>query len=53
MKLEKGDVIMTGTPKGVGQVLAGETITCDLSVNGKVLSHLTFPVIDRPNPRSQ
>ncbi|KAG0380936.1 hypothetical protein BGX24_002618 [Mortierella sp. AD032] len=53
MKLEEGDVIMTGTPKGVGRVLPGETITCDLSVNGKVLSYLTFPAINRPNPRIQ
>ncbi|KAF9093541.1 hypothetical protein BGX29_009892 [Mortierella sp. GBA35] len=51
MKLQEGDVILTGTPKGVGRVLPGETVTCDLAVNGKVLSHLTFPVIDRPNPR--
>ncbi|KAF9902241.1 hypothetical protein EC991_005151 [Linnemannia zychae] len=53
MKLQEGDVIMTGTPKGVGRVLPGETITCDLAVNGKVLSRLTFPVIDRPSPRRQ
>ncbi|KAF8929008.1 hypothetical protein BGZ47_001322 [Haplosporangium gracile] len=51
MKLEEGDVIMTGTPKGVGRVLPGETITCDLAVDGKVLSQLTFPVINRPNPK--
>ncbi|KAF9125591.1 hypothetical protein BGX30_000394 [Mortierella sp. GBA39] len=51
MKLEEGDIIMTGTPKGVGSVLPGETITCDLAVNGKVLSQLTFPVIDRPTPK--
>ncbi|KAF9118504.1 hypothetical protein BGW39_001120 [Mortierella sp. 14UC] len=51
MKLQEGDVIMTGTPKGVGRVLPGQTITCDLSVNGKVLSHLTFPAVDRPSPR--
>ncbi|KAF9929435.1 Acylpyruvase fahd1, mitochondrial [Linnemannia zychae] len=51
MRLEVGDVIMTGTPKGVGRVLPGETITCDLAVDGKTLSHLTFPVIDRPSPK--
>ncbi|KAG0072034.1 hypothetical protein BGZ89_008535 [Linnemannia elongata] len=51
MKLEEGDIIMTGTPKGVGRVLPGETITCDLAVDGKVLSQLTFPVIDRPLPK--
>lgn len=51
MKLEEGDIIMTGTPKGVGRVLPGETITCDLAVDGKVLSQLTFPAIDRPHPK--
>ncbi|KAF9543688.1 hypothetical protein EC957_000543 [Mortierella hygrophila] len=51
MKLEEGDIIMTGTPKGVGRVLPGEIITCDLTVDGKVLSQLTFPVIDRPTPK--
>ncbi|KAG9067881.1 hypothetical protein KI688_011472 [Linnemannia hyalina] len=51
MKLEEGDIIMTGTPKGVGRVLPGETITCNLTVDGRVLSQLTFPVIDRPTPK--
>ncbi|KAG0285693.1 hypothetical protein BGZ96_010108 [Linnemannia gamsii] len=51
MKLEEGDVIMTGTPKGVGRVVSGETITCDLALDGKVLSQLTFPVISRPKPK--
>ncbi|KAF9344000.1 Acylpyruvase fahd1, mitochondrial [Mortierella sp. AD094] len=50
MKLEEGDVILTGTPKGVGPVLPGETITCELAFEGKVLSQLRFPVIDRPKP---
>ncbi|KAG0352779.1 hypothetical protein BC939DRAFT_456787 [Gamsiella multidivaricata] len=50
MRLEEGDVILTGTPKGVGRVLPGETITCELVFRGKVLSQLRFPVIDRPKP---
>ncbi|KAF8926949.1 hypothetical protein EDD21DRAFT_367004 [Dissophora ornata] len=50
MRLEEGDVILTGTPKGVGPVLPGETITCELAYGGKTLSHLRFPVIDRPSP---
>ena len=28
--LEPGDVILTGTPAGVGPVKAGDTITCGL-----------------------
>ncbi|KAF9110970.1 hypothetical protein BGX27_005570 [Mortierella sp. AM989] len=50
MRLEEGDVILTGTPKGVGAVLPGETITCELAFEGKILSKLRFPVVDRPNP---
>lgn len=47
MRLEEGDVILTGTPKGVGRVLAGETITCELACEGKTLSKLSFPAMDR------
>ncbi|KAF9200108.1 hypothetical protein BGZ49_009698 [Haplosporangium sp. Z 27] len=50
MRLEEGDVILTGTPKGVGPVFPGETITCELAFEGKVLSQLRFPAIDRPKP---
>ncbi|KAI1308764.1 hypothetical protein EDD11_004173 [Mortierella claussenii] len=52
MRLEEGDVILTGTPKGVGPVQPGETITCELSYEGKILSQLRFPVINRPQPSS-
>ncbi|KAF9286075.1 hypothetical protein BGZ68_003272 [Mortierella alpina] len=48
MTLQEGDVILSGTPKGVGRVLPGETITCELATGGKILSQLRFPVIDRP-----
>ncbi|KAG0318339.1 hypothetical protein BGZ99_005740 [Dissophora globulifera] len=50
MRLEEGDVILTGTPKGVGPALPGETITCELAFEGKLLSQLRFPVIHRPRP---
>ncbi|KAF9917839.1 Acylpyruvase fahd1, mitochondrial [Lobosporangium transversale] len=52
MRLEEGDVILTGTPKGVGPVYPGETITCELAFGGKTLSQLRFSVIDRPKPNS-
>ncbi|KAK2758783.1 hypothetical protein FQN54_003475 [Arachnomyces sp. PD_36] len=35
MTLEKGDVVLTGTPKGVGEVNAGEIMTGKLEVDGK------------------
>jgi acylpyruvate hydrolase len=35
MTLEKGDIVLTGTPKGVGTVVEGDVLTCGLSVDGK------------------
>ncbi|GJJ68341.1 acylpyruvate hydrolase [Entomortierella parvispora] len=47
MKLQEGDVILTGTPRGVGPVKSGETVTCEMASQGKIISQLRFPVIDR------
>ncbi|KAG0267436.1 hypothetical protein BG011_005721 [Mortierella polycephala] len=47
-KVQAGDVLLTGTPAGVGKVVPGETITCELAAGGKILSQLRFPVINRP-----
>jgi acylpyruvate hydrolase len=47
MKLEAGDLILTGTPMGVGPVVPGDTITAGLESEGKELSNLSFPVIER------
>jgi 2-keto-4-pentenoate hydratase/2-oxohepta-3-ene-1,7-dioic acid hydratase in catechol pathway len=44
MTLEPGDLIATGTPKGVGPVLAGDTI--EVSIEG--IGQLRNPVADRP-----
>ncbi|MDD2273314.1 MAG: fumarylacetoacetate hydrolase family protein [Desulfuromonadaceae bacterium] len=38
--LEPGDVILTGTPAGVGQVLAGDVMTAEIGTIG----HLMIPV---------
>jgi acylpyruvate hydrolase len=35
MTLEKGDIVLTGTPKGVGTVVEGDVMSCGLSVGGK------------------
>lgn len=48
MKLQEGDVILTGTPSGVSRVNPGEVVTCELATGGKILSQLRFPVVDRP-----
>lgn len=43
--LEEGDVILTGTPEGVGPVKPGQTITAGI---GGVME-MTFPVISQGN----
>lgn len=35
MKLEKGDIVLTGTPKGVGEVVVGDRMIGGLRVDGK------------------
>lgn len=35
MTLEKGDIVLTGTPKGVGEVRAGDVMRASIEVDGK------------------
>lgn len=35
MTLEKGDLVLTGTPKGVGEVTTGDVMECGIRVGGK------------------
>lgn len=35
MTLEKGDIVLTGTPKGVGSVVVGDVMKAGLRVDGK------------------
>lgn len=35
MTIEKGDIILTGTPKGVGSVVPGDVMKAAIEVNGK------------------
>ncbi|KAF2436389.1 hypothetical protein EJ08DRAFT_728918 [Tothia fuscella] len=44
MTLEKGDIVLTGTPKGVGTVVEGDVMTCGLSVGGKEIDEARFEV---------
>lgn len=37
MTLEKGDIVLTGTPKGVGPVVPGDVMRAGLKVEGKEL----------------
>ncbi|KAJ3192518.1 hypothetical protein HK101_006375 [Irineochytrium annulatum] len=48
MKLERGDVILTGTPSGVGPIKAGQSITAGLGVGGRDVATIKFGVVDRP-----
>jgi acylpyruvate hydrolase len=49
MTLEKGDIVLTGTPKGVGPVKTGDIMRAGLKVNGKDIeeANLEVPVEDR------
>ncbi|PVF95942.1 hypothetical protein CPB86DRAFT_710215 [Serendipita vermifera] len=49
MTLEEGDLLLTGTPEGVGAIQAGDRITAGLQLpdNNKVLAALELNVIDR------
>jgi len=49
MTLEPGDLVLTGTPKGVGTVVAGDIMKAGLSVDGKKLASITVPVEDSPS----
>jgi len=48
MTLEEGDLILTGTPSGVGPLVPGDKVECTLSDStGKKLATLNFGVIQR------
>lgn len=50
MTLEKGDLILTGTPKGVGPVKAGDHVTASLLVGDDVVSALDFQAVEKDGP---
>ncbi|CAG8473149.1 5095_t:CDS:2 [Funneliformis mosseae] len=47
MTLEKGDLILTGTPSGVGPILPGQVITAGLNADNKNISTIKFSVVER------
>ncbi|KAF8550432.1 hypothetical protein OG21DRAFT_1468689 [Imleria badia] len=48
MTLEEGDLILTGTPSGVGPVAPGDAVECTLAEpSGKILDQLTFTAVSR------
>jgi len=52
MTLEKGDIVLTGTPKGVGSVKPGDVMRAGLKVDGKELEEAKMEVTieDKPGP---
>jgi len=52
MTLEKGDIVLTGTPKGVGTVTAGDVMRCGLRIGGKEIEEakIEVGVVDREGP---
>jgi acylpyruvate hydrolase len=48
MRLQEGDLILTGTPSGVGPVVAGQTIKGTLKdAAGNVITSIEFAAEDR------
>nr|OQO18946.1 hypothetical protein B0A51_12057 [Rachicladosporium sp. CCFEE 5018] len=52
MTLEKGDIVLTGTPKGVGPVVTGDIIEAGLRIGGKEVDEgkIKVEVKDREGP---
>ena len=44
MTLEAGDIVITGTPKGVGPVVPGDVMSAGIIVNGKELEESKIEV---------
>ena len=49
MPLYKGDLLLTGTPKGVGSVVPGDVITAGVRVDGKEIDEgrIKVEVVER------
>ncbi|ODV96394.1 hypothetical protein PACTADRAFT_33568 [Pachysolen tannophilus NRRL Y-2460] len=50
MTLEKGDIILTGTPKGVSAIKPGDHVKAEISVDGNVLETIEADVEQKPGP---
>ncbi|KAG7191419.1 uncharacterized protein KQ657_003463 [Scheffersomyces spartinae] len=52
MTLEKGDLILTGTPKGVGAVCPGDKIEAYIKVGNEVIESIVVDAEQKPGPYS-
>lgn len=50
MTLEKGDLVLTGTPKGVGPVRVGDVMRAGIKVGGKEVESIEVEVEEREGP---
>ncbi|CAK7900449.1 hypothetical protein CAAN3_05S01310 [[Candida] anglica] len=50
MTLQKGDLILTGTPKGVGQINPGDVIRATIGVDGKEIEDATIEITAEQKP---
>lgn len=52
MTLEKGDIVLTGTPKGVGPVLAGDRMSAGIRKDGQEIEEgrIEVDVVEREGP---
>jgi acylpyruvate hydrolase len=52
MTLDKGDIVLTGTPKGVGPVKTGDIMKAGMKIDGKDIeeANIEVPVVDREGP---
>ncbi|QEU60651.1 Fmp41 [Kluyveromyces lactis] len=50
ISLEPNDIVLTGTPAGVGELHPGDTIECELYQDDKLLVSFEFDCEQRPGP---
>ena len=50
ISLEPGDIILTGTPAGVGELKPGDNVHCELLQNNDKLIDMKFECENRPGP---
>ncbi|CEP60000.1 Fmp41p LALA0_S01e00738g [Lachancea lanzarotensis] len=50
MSLEAGDLVLTGTPAGVGELHPNDVVTSELYQDGKLLTKMTFECAEKPGP---
>jgi len=48
--LQPGDIVLTGTPAGVGPLVPGDVIECELFQNGEKLTEMKFDCVEKPGP---